>query len=75
MQRNKTTLMRQGVMVFIGLAALTAIEYWIATSTGSVPLLILIALAKIAVIANYFMHAGKLFKGEEEELASKGGAE
>lgn len=59
---------RRGLFVFIGLAALTAIEFGIALWTGSVIFLFLIALVKAGLILQYYMHLGKVW-GEEEAHA------
>ena len=64
---NKSAEQRQGVTILIGLAILTIVEYFIATSTlsSSLILIVLIAIAKVGMIASIFMHVGKLFAGEE----------
>ena len=66
---DKLALMRQGVMVFLELAVLTGVEFAVATGhlAASLFFLALIALAKVALIGTYFMHAGKLFHAEEGE--------
>lgn len=66
---DQAALMRQGVMVAVGLAVLTIVEFLVATGhlAASFFLLAMIALAKIAPIAINFMHIGKLFAGEEGE--------
>ena len=60
---------RTGVYILVGLALLTGVEYIVAIGglAASFFLLALIALAKTAMIVSYFMHAGKLFQGEEGE--------
>ena len=64
---DKSALMRQGMMVFLALAVLTGVEFAVATGhlAASLFFLALIALAKVALIGTYFMHAGKLFRAEE----------
>ncbi len=61
--------MRLGMMVALGLAFLTIIEYGVATGNlaASFFLIAMIALAKIALIITNFMHVGKLFQGEGAE--------
>lgn len=60
---------RRGLMVFLALAVLTVVEYFIAVGLDSVPLLVtLLALAagaKCWAITVYFMHISKLWRGEE----------
>lgn len=59
-------LMRLGVMVALGLAALTVVEYLVATGNlaASFFLILMIALAKIVLIMGNYMHVGKIFQGE-----------
>ncbi len=65
---EKAALLRRGVMVIIGLAVLTAVEYWVAIANlGSalLPLLIMVALAKAVLIVESFMHLSKVFQPGE----------
>ena len=59
-----------GLRVIVALAVLTAVEYAIAIGLDSIQLvltlLVLIALAKTWLIVSYFMHASRLWKGEED---------
>ncbi len=61
--------MRLGMMVALGLAMLTIVEYGVATGNlaASFFLIAMIALAKIALIITNFMHIGKLFQGKGVE--------
>jgi heme/copper-type cytochrome/quinol oxidase subunit 4 len=68
MQETKedTGGLRRGVLVFVGLAVLTAIEFGIAIGlAGSLPLLAVVAVAKTALILEYFMHLSSLFRTDE----------
>lgn len=60
---------RRGLMVFLALAVLTVVEYIVAVSLSSTPLLVtLLALAagaKCWAITVYFMHVSRLWRGEE----------
>lgn len=56
---------RRGLFVFIGLAVLTLVEFGIAAWTGSAIFLFLIALLKVGLILQYYMHLGKVWGGEE----------
>lgn len=57
---------RQGVMVLIGLAVLTVLEFVIAVILeGSVSLLFIVVLAKAGVILQYYMHANRVWSDEE----------
>lgn len=65
-QENKSSAMRTGYMVFLGLAALTILEYFVAQLT--IPLLVpmfVIALLKAVLIVNYFMHVYRLWREED----------
>lgn len=60
---------RRGLVAFVALAVLTLLEYIVAVSLDSVPLLIVLlgvaALAKCWAITQYFMHIYRLWRGEE----------
>jgi len=58
-QDNKTMLV-QGILIFIYLAVLTGLEFLIAISFNSVPLLVVVALVKAALVLYYYMHVYKL---------------
>lgn len=58
-QDNKT-LLGQGIAIFIYLAILTGLEFFIAISFGSIPLLVVVALVKAALVVYYYMHVYKL---------------
>ncbi len=54
-----------GVRVFIGLVVLTIVEWFAAGWPVALLWLTIIALAKAALIAEYFMHYSDLTKPEE----------
>jgi len=58
-QENKTML-SQGMLIFIYLAVLTGLEFFIAITFQSVPLLVVVALVKAALVVYYYMHVYKL---------------
>ncbi len=65
MEAKKKAAYRQGVMVLIALAVLTAIEYYVAfMPSGATTILFVIALAKAWVIMKYFMHVTTLWSKE-----------
>lgn len=66
---DKAALFRRGAIVFAALAGLTAIEFWVAVGglTGTLPLLAVLALAKAAVIVEYYMHLRRVSQFEEGE--------
>ena len=57
---NKTEAFRQGMIVFIFLAVLTALEFFIAVAIGAVVLLLAVALIKVVLVVYYYMHIYKL---------------
>lgn len=59
--------LRRGVMVFMGLAALTAIEYGIAVLEATPIFLWSIALVKAGLVLWFFMHLFRVFGVDEEE--------
>ncbi len=64
---NKTEVFRQGVIIFIFLAILTALEFFVAVAIGSVVLLVVIAVVKVALVMYYYMHIYKL-NAQDEQL-------
>ncbi len=54
-----------GGRAFAALAVLTAVEWFAARWPGALLWLALVALGKTALIAEYFMHASQLVRGEE----------
>ncbi len=61
---NKSELNR-GVVVFVVLAVLTAVEYYLGTIEAAAVFLWVIALLKAAAVIQYFMHLGRLFQSDE----------
>ena len=65
MKDRKAADFRQIYLVFLGLAVLTIIEFAVSIATGSAVLLMLIALAKSALIVHFFMHLYRLWREED----------
>lgn len=65
MQDRKAAAFRQIYIVFVVLAVLTVAEFVVSTTIGSTVLLLLIALAKSALIVQFFMHIYRLWREEE----------
>jgi cytochrome c oxidase subunit IV len=66
MKERKAAAYRQGIYVFVALALLTALEYWVSQAVGGRPTpLILIALVKAGLIVQYFMHIYRLWRAED----------
>ena len=53
-------MLSQGVFIFVYLAVLTGLEFLVAISFKSVPLLVVVALIKAALVVYYYMHVYKL---------------
>ena len=62
-------MLGQGVVIFVYLAILTGLEFLVAISFDLVPLLVVVALVKAALVAYYYMHVYKL-NLESEEVES-----
>ena len=60
-------MLSQGVFIFVYLAVLTGLEFFIAVSFNSVPLLIVIALVKAVLVLYYYMHVYQLNMDPEHE--------
>ncbi len=61
---SKLNELTRGVVVFIILAVLTAIEFGLARLEAATLFLVLIALAKAGLVLWYFMHLARVFKSE-----------
>jgi cytochrome c oxidase subunit 3 len=69
-QHEKKSLLGQGVLIFIYLAVLTGLEFFVAISFNSVPLLLVVAVVKAALVVYYYMHVYKLnLESELDETA------
>ena len=68
-RKEKSAAYRKGFLVFVGLAILTALEFWVATAAGgSVAFLFIIALVKAGVIVQYYMHLESVWSEEGAHL-------
>ncbi|MFQ5921977.1 MAG: cytochrome C oxidase subunit IV family protein [Anaerolineales bacterium] len=67
MNEEKRAAYRTGVIVFLVLAVLTAVEFYLASISGAVAGLFIIALIKAALIIRYFMHVYRLWAKEVHE--------
>jgi cytochrome c oxidase subunit III len=67
--QDKKFMLGQGVVIFVYLAILTGLEFLVAISFDLVPLLVVVALVKAALVAYYYMHVYKL-NLESEEVES-----
>jgi cytochrome c oxidase subunit 3 len=74
---DKKTALNQGMIIFIFLAVLTALEFFIAIAMDAVPLLVIVALVKAGLVVYYYMHIYKLNaedEGDENSYAYKTGS-
>src|SRR5574339_753595 len=58
--QEKKSMLFQGMIIFVYLAVLTGLEFLIAISFDAVPLLVVVALVKAALVVYYYMHIYKL---------------
>ncbi|MDX1600510.1 MAG: cytochrome C oxidase subunit IV family protein [Anaerolineales bacterium] len=64
-EHERSTQMRTGWWVFIGLAALTGLEYWLSVALqGTLPYLTVTGVLKAALIVIYFMHVSQIWNPE-----------
>ena len=64
LENRKAAAYRLGLITLIILAVLTVAEYFVSIYTGSLILLMIIALIKAAIIVNNFMHITRLWREE-----------
>lgn len=57
---EKRESLNQGVIIFVFLAVLTVLEFFIAVTMSSVMLLVIIALVKVGLVGYYYMHIYRL---------------
>jgi caa(3)-type oxidase subunit IV len=62
--KDKKAAYRQGVNIFILLAVLTIIEFYLGIYSGSVALLMLVAVAKAGLVVYYYMHIYRVWREE-----------
>ena len=67
---DKKTALNQGILIFIFLAVLTALEFFVAIVMDAVVLLVVIALVKVGLVMYYYMHIYKLAAEDEGEANS-----
>lgn len=74
---DKKTALNQGMIIFIFLAVLTVLEFFIAITMDAVALLIIVALVKAGLVVYYYMHIYKLnadTDGDENSYTYKTGS-
>lgn len=63
---DKKSALSQGVIIFIFLAVLTVLEYFIAVALNAVALLAVVALVKAGLVMYYYMHIYKLSRKDDD---------
>src|SRR5258706_1141645 len=58
--QDKSSALLQGIVIFVYLAVLTALEYFIAVTFNGVSILAVVAVVKAALVVYYYMHIYKL---------------
>ncbi len=74
--QDKSSAQRQGVVIFVYLAVLTVLEYFVAITFGAVSILVVVAVIKAALVMYYYMHIYKLNadrEGDEHSYEYKTG--
>lgn len=69
---DKKESLNQGAIIFVFLAALTLLEFFIAVTVASVFLLVVIALVKAGLVGYYYMHIYRLNIDDEGDHNSYG---
>ena len=65
---DKNALFKRGLLVAVGLAVLSVVEYFASNVAGAaMPLLCVLALAKAGLILEFFMHFGKVFQSNNAD--------
>src|SRR3990172_5380571 len=74
--QDKASALTQGMVIFVYLAVLTAVEFFIAITFRAVSILVVVAIVKAALVMYYYMHIYKLnepSEGDEHSYAYKTG--
>lgn len=73
---DKSSALRQGVLIFVYLTVLTVLEYFVAVTFNATSILVVVAVIKAALVMYYYMHIYKLNEeneGDENSYAYKTG--
>lgn len=73
---DKSSALRQGVLIFVYLTVLTLLEYFVAVAIGATSILVVVAIIKAALVMYYYMHVYKLNaenQGDEHSYEYKTG--
>ena len=64
---SKSAAFNLGLTIFIFLAVLTGLEFFVAVALDAVPILVAIALVKGGLVLYYYMHISKLNAVDDAE--------
>ncbi len=67
---DKSSAFRQGVVIFVYLAVLTALEYFVAVTFKAISILVVVAILKAALVMYYYMHIYKLNEDSGDDTHS-----
>jgi len=67
---NKSDALRQGIVIFVFLAVLTGLEFFIAVTLEAIVLLVAVAILKAGLVMYYYMHIYKLNEESGEDRHS-----
>jgi len=68
--QDKSSAYGQGVLIFVYLVALTALEYFVAVTFSAVSILVVVAVIKAALVMYYYMHIYKLNEDSGDDTHS-----
>ena len=68
--QDKSSAFRQGVVIFIYLLVLSALELFVAATFNAISILVVIVLIKAALVMYYYMHIYKLNEENDEDTHS-----
>lgn len=68
--QDKKSALGQGVVIFVYLAVLTVLEYFVAVTFNATSLLIVVAVIKAALVMYYYMHIYKLSENDGSDEGS-----
>jgi len=75
-KQDKSSMLSQGVFIFVYLAVLTVLEYFVAIAFDAVPILVVVALVKAVLVVYYYMHIYQLnadHEGDHDSYEYKSG--
>lgn len=67
---DKLSAFRQGVVIFVYLAVLTVLEYFVAVTFNAVSILVVVAAIKVGLVMYYYMHIYKLNEESDTDTHS-----